>query len=95
VRERSEISSIAIIDGRGMVLEGAGPEHELMILGMVAAPAATGDFSLMCERMTEGTDVVSCPLASGEKRLYLAALGERVSRMPDAVRGVKRILRAS
>lgn len=95
VRERSEISSIALIDGRGMVVEGTGPEHELLVLGMVAAPAASGELSPLCERLTEGTDVLSCPLAHGEKQLYLAALGERVSRMPEAVRSVARILRAS
>jgi len=95
VRERSQISSIAIIDGRGIVLEGVGAEHELLVLGMVAAPAASGTFGPACERVTEGTDVVSCPLAVGERRLYLAALGERVARMPDAARAVKRILRAS
>jgi hypothetical protein len=93
VRERSEISSIAIVDGRGMVVEGTGPEHELMILGMVAATAASGEVSPMCQRMTEGTDILSCPLEHGEKRLYLAALGDRVSRMPEAVRSVTRILR--
>jgi hypothetical protein len=95
VRERSEISAIAIIDGRGMVLEGTGPEHDLLVLGLVAKPAAAGPFDAMCEHMTEGTDVVSCPLELGERRLYLAALGQRVARMPEAVRGVSRILRAS
>jgi hypothetical protein len=95
VRERSAISSIAIIDGRGMVVEGAGPEHELLVLGVVAAPAASGAFDAACERMTAGTDVLSCPLALGERRLYLAALGDRVSRMPEAARAVGRILKAS
>jgi hypothetical protein len=95
VRERSKISSIAIIDGRGMVVEGTGPEHELLVLGLVAAPAASGVLDATCERMTAGTDVLSCPLALGERRLYLAALGDRVSRMPEAVRGIGRILRAS
>jgi hypothetical protein len=95
VRERSDISSIAIIDGRGMVVEGTGPEHELLVLGLVAAPAASGAFDARLERMTEGTDVLSCPLSVGERRLYLAALGERVTKMTDAARGVRRILRAS
>jgi hypothetical protein len=95
VRERSEISSIAIIDGRGLVVAGSGPERELLVLGAVAAPAASGAFDKACERLTAGTDVMSCPLAAGERRLYLAALGDRVSRMPEAARGVARILRAS
>jgi hypothetical protein len=93
VKERSDISSIAIVDGRGLVLAGSGAEHELMILGTVAAPAASGAFDASCEKLTEGTDVMSCPLAIGERKMYLAALGDRVSRMPDAVRGVTRILK--
>jgi hypothetical protein len=95
VRERSEISSIAIIDGRGRVIAGTGSDYELEVLGVVAGPAASGTFDAICEELTEGTDVVSCPLALGEDRLYLAALGERVARMPEAARGAVRILRAS
>lgn len=93
VKERSEISSIAIVDGRGLVVAGTGSEHELMILGTVAAPAASGSFDASCEKLTEGTDVMSCPLAVGEKKMYLAALGDRVSRMPEAARGIQRILK--
>ena len=93
VKERSEISSIAIVDGRGLVVAGAGAEHELMILGTVAAPAAKGAFDVSAEKLTEGTDVMSCPLAVGEKKMYLAALGDRVARMPEAARSVQRILK--
>lgn len=95
VRKRSDISSIAIIDGRGLVVAGMGPERELLVLGAIAAPAASGAFDAACESLTVGTDVVSCPLALGEKQMYLAALGDRVSRMPEAARSVARILRAS
>ena len=94
VRERSAVSSIALIDGRGHVLGGVGPEHELLVLGAVAAPAAAGEFDEDCVRLTKGTDVVSCPLAVGGQKMFLAALGERVSRMHEAARGVTRILRA-
>ncbi len=95
VRERSNISSIAIIDGRGLVVAGSGPERELVVLGAVAARAAIGEFDGACERLTIGTDVVSCPLAVGERKMYLAALGDRVRRMPEAARNAARILRAS
>ena len=94
VKARSEISSIAIVDGRGMVLEGSGPENELRVLGQVAAPAARGAIDARLERLTAGTDVLSCPVSVGDERLYLAALGDRVARMPEAARGVSRILRA-
>ncbi len=92
VQRRSAVTSIALVDGRGLVVAGTGPEHELLVLGLVAAPAARGAFDATCERLTSGTDVVSCPVVVGEKKMYLAALGERVSRMPEAARGVGRIL---
>ena len=92
VRERSGIASIAVVDARGHVIAGEGSEHDLFILGSVAASAASGAFDATCERLTAGTDVVSCPVAIGEERLYLAALGDHVSRMPEAARGVVRIL---
>ena len=95
VRERSRISSIAIVDGRGLVVAGTGPEHELVVLGAVAAPAATGELDVACERLTAGTDVLACPLAIGGRTMYLAALGEHVRRMPEAARSAVRILRAS
>ncbi len=94
VQKRSSVTSVALVDGRGMVVAGTGPEHELLVLGLVAASAARGTFDEACERLTAGTDVVSCPLVVGERRMYLAALGDRVSRMPDAARSVDRILRA-
>lgn len=95
VRTRSEISSIAVVDRRGVVVAGDGPEWELLVLGLVAAPAASGEFDAASERLTVGTDVLSCPLKVGERKMYLAALGDRVSRMSEAARSVSRILRAS
>lgn len=94
VRERSAISSIAIVDGRGYVVAGTGPERELAVLGVVAAPAVDGVFDERCERLTAGTDVMACKLPLGERRLFLAALGDKVTRMPEAARGVARILQA-
>ena len=79
VRDRSDITSIAVVDERGLLVAGEGPERELLVLGAVAAPAAAGEFD--------------ADLA--EQTMYLAALGKRVSRMPEAALGVARILRAS
>ena len=92
VLDRSAISSIAVVDGRGLVVAGTGPERELLVLGAVAAPAASGAFDAACESLTRGTDVVSCPLVVDGRTMYLAALGERVSRMPEAARSAARIL---
>lgn len=94
VRARSAISSIAVVDSRGYVVAGTGPERELAVLGVVAAPAVEGPFDARCEKLTAGTDVMACKLPIGDRRLFLAALGEKVSRMPEAARGVARILSA-
>jgi hypothetical protein len=95
VRRRSAITSIAIVDSRGFVVAGDGPERELFVLGSIAGPASRGALDDACARMIADTDVLSCPMQIGERRLYLAALGERVTRMPEAARGVARILSAS
>jgi hypothetical protein len=92
VRARSEISSIAIVDADGFVVAGCGEASELAVIGFVAERVAGGSVDAECEALTEGTDVLACPLAEGENRLYLAALGSRVRRMPEAARGVLRIL---
>lgn len=95
VRDRSEITSIAVVDEQGLLVAGEGPERELLVLGAVAAPAAEGAFDAACERITVGADVVACPVELAPQTMYLAALGKQVSRMPDAALGVARILRAS
>lgn len=87
------VSAIAVVDGRGLIVAGAGNERELMILGTVAAPAASGSFDTSLEKLTAGTDVLSRPIVVGERKMYLAALGERVARMPEAGRSVQRILK--
>ena len=93
VRNRSEISSIAIVDSRGLVVSGSGTLRELAILGTVAAPAAEGFMSPAFERLTEGTDVMARSFDGPHGTLYLAALGTRVSRMVEATRGAERILK--
>ncbi len=92
VRDRSDISSIAVVDSRGLVVSGAGTLRELAILGTVAAPAAEGFLSPAFERLTEGTDVMARPVEAPTGTMYLAALGRRVTRMVEAARGVERIL---
>jgi hypothetical protein len=94
VRRRSAITSIAVVDSRGRVIAGDGPGRELFALGSIAAPASRGALDDACARLIADTDVLSCPLDIEGSRLYLAALGERVTRMPDAARGVARILRS-
>jgi predicted regulator of Ras-like GTPase activity (Roadblock/LC7/MglB family) len=92
VKQRSDVTSIAVVDARGLVISGTGSPRELAILGAVAAPVAAGTVNELCERLTAGTDVMSKPVRSRRGTLYLAALGARVGRMHEAARGVERIL---
>ncbi len=92
VRDRSEVSSIAVVDARGLVVSGAGSLRELAILGTVAAPVAEGYITPTYERLTEGTDVMARAVETPTGTMYLAALGRRVTRMVEAARGVERIL---
>jgi len=92
VKARSQVSAIAVIDGRGLVASGAGSPRELAILGAVAEPISSGLVTEACEHLTSGTDVLARPVRTPRGTMYLAALGERVTRMHDAARGVERIL---
>lgn len=93
VKNRSDVSSIAVVDARGAVLSGMGSARELAILGAVAQPIAGGTVTGDCERLTAGTDVMATEVRSPRGTMYLAALGARVGRMHEAARGVERILR--
>jgi hypothetical protein len=95
VKDRSDVTSIAIVDGRGLVISGMGSAQELAILGAVAQPVAGGRVSALCERLTEGTDVLAREVASPAGPVYLAALGQRVGRMHEAASGIERILRVA
>jgi hypothetical protein len=92
VLRRSDASAIAVIDGRGLVVSGAGNDRDLRILGAVAEPAAFGSLNETCERLTEGTDILARVIETSSGTMFLAALGNRVSRMPEAVRGIERIM---
>lgn len=92
VKERSDVTSIAIVDARGLVISGMGTARELAILGAVAEPIAGGTVTGACERLTVGTDVLSKAVRSSRGTMYLAALGARVGRMHEAARSVERIL---
>lgn len=95
VRERSPISSIALVDGRGSIVSGVGSDRELSILGAVARPVACGVVSDLAKRLTEGTDVLARVVALRGETMYLAALGEKVPRMHEVAQGAVRILGAA
>jgi len=94
VRERSRVTSIAVVDARGGIVSGTGQARELAILGAVAEDVASGVVTELCERLTAGTDIVATAVTTDAGKVYLAALGDRVGRMSDAARGIARILAA-
>jgi hypothetical protein len=64
-------------------------------LSHIAGPVARGEPCLDLGHVTRDTDVLSRRVEAADGRtLYLAALGTRVRRMPDAARAVQRILSA-
>lgn len=92
VLARSKASAIAVVDARGLVVSGRGSDREQAVLGAVAESASRGVLTSTLERLTDGTDVMSRRVDTARGTLYLAALGERVSRMNDAARAVERIV---
>jgi hypothetical protein len=76
------------------VLGGTGTPEELAILGVVAAEVAAGAITPLCERLTEGTDVMARAIEASCGTVFLAALGSRVGGMSGAAGGVGRILAA-
>lgn len=96
VARRSFVCAVAVVDDAGNVLAGAGRHEDLDDLKRVAGPAARGDRGPAFWESTRGTDLLTRPVRVGERgaerTVYLAALGARVRRMPDAARAVARIL---
>lgn len=94
VRERSDVSAVAIVDASGSVLTGVGTAAELALLEQTASPAASGTWARDLDERTRGTDVLARGFDARGMRFYLAALGTRVRAMPEATRAVQRILTA-
>src|SRR5262249_49012289 len=92
VADRSDVRAVAVIDDRDRIMAGTGMPHELTGLAKVASRVAHGEACAELDDVTKETDLLLCGFAAEGKRLYLAALGTRVNKMPDAVRAIRRIL---
>ncbi|MDB4942235.1 MAG: hypothetical protein JWP97_1769 [Labilithrix sp.] len=86
------MSSVALVDAAGFVVSGIGTAEELAVLAVVARPASRGTITPLCEELTEGTDILASEVVTPAGTMILAALGERVARMHEAMCGVARIL---
>lgn len=92
VHDRSEVRAIALVDGIGKIVAGTGTARDLAALSWIAGPVSRGEPCIDLGHVTADTDVLARAVHAGGRTLYLAALGERVRRMPDAARAVERIL---
>jgi hypothetical protein len=92
VKDRSEVRAVAVIDGDDRILAGTGMPHELSGLARIAGRVAQGEPCAELDDVTHETDLLTCGFAASGKTMYLAALGTRVNKMPEAVRAVRRIL---
>jgi hypothetical protein len=90
--ERSHVSSVVLTADNGSIVAGTGDDDEIRELASIAGPLLRGEACEDLERVTIGTDILCrrVPLRAGN--FYLAALGRRFRRMPDALHGIARIL---
>ena len=93
--DRSEVSTVVLTNARGNIVAGMGVPGEIRGLAKIAGPLTRGEPCEDFEKVTEGTDVMSRGIPLRGATFYLAALGSRLCRMQDAVRGVERILESA
>ena len=92
VKDRSSVHAVALVDERDRIVAGTGAPHDLTGLARIARKVVRGECNLDHEEVTRGTDVLARGVHAGGRTLYFAALGERVTRLPEAAQAVERIL---
>jgi hypothetical protein len=90
--DRSEARAVALIDAAGRVVAGTGTWKDLKGLATITPPLGRGETCEAFETATEGTDFFARPIGVSGQTLYLAALGTRLGRLHESVKGVFRIL---
>jgi hypothetical protein len=92
VADRSDVSAVAIVDDAGRIVAGTGMPRALVGLSRIAGPVARGEACVDLGHVTRDTDVMARRVDAACGTLYLAALGSRVRRMPEAARAIQRIV---
>ncbi len=87
VLDRSDVRCAALVDESDRIVAGAGMPADLASLARVAKAAAHGNVAAIAD----GDDVIVREIAVKGGTLVLAAYGQRVRRMPEAVSAVMRI----
>jgi hypothetical protein len=93
--ERSQVSTLLLTDAQGGIVAGMGEPSEIRGVARLAGPVTRGEPCDEFERVTEGTDWMSRRVQVESATYYLAALGSRLSHVPEAVHGIARILEGS
>jgi hypothetical protein len=93
VADRSRVRALVLVDHADRIVAGMGMPSELVGLVRTARSVACGRASECdLDAATGGHDVTARSLATPTGPLYLAALGDRMTGLGDAMRAVGRIL---
>jgi len=93
VADRSRVPALVLLDDAGQIMAGTGMPKDVTGLATTARDVAWGRASTaQIDSATRGGDVTARGVATRDGMFYLAALGDRVSGVGEAVRAVQRIL---
>jgi hypothetical protein len=93
VADRSRAKALVLLDAAGHIVAGMGRPSEVTGLAGTARDVAHKRATVaQIDAAIRGGDVTARSLPTREGTLYLAALGDRMSGVGDAMRAVNRIL---
>ncbi len=93
VADRSRVRALILADDAGRIVAGMGPPSDLRGLARTGRDVAWKRASTRdVDSTARGADVTARSIATRDGMLYLAAMGDHVTGVGDAVRAVQRIL---
>jgi hypothetical protein len=94
VADRSGVGSLVLVDDAGQIVAGMGMPHEVGPLAGVARDVARrgAPAALVDAVVARGADVTARSVTTAAGRMHLAAAGDRMTKVGDAVRAVQRIV---
>jgi hypothetical protein len=93
VAARSGVRALVLLDDGGRIVAGTGMPDEVVGLVKTARDVAWGRATARdVDLATRGADVTARPVATRDGMLYIAALGDRMAGLGDALHAVRRIL---
>lgn len=93
VADRSRAKALVLVDDAGRIVAGMGRPCDVTGLAGTARDVAQKRATVaQIDAAIRGGDVTARRLPTGEGTLYLAAIGDRMSGVGEAMRAVNRIL---